>query len=85
MWVCSKEDINMAKIAKKNGPIQMPLEDKILSAIVWTMMILLSIIVMYPLIFVLSSSFSSGHAVSSGKVLLWPVEFTLRGYELTFA
>ena len=75
----------MAKFRKKNGPIQMPLEDKILSAIVWTLMILLSIIVMYPLIFILSSSFSSGHAVSSGKVLLWPVEFTLRGYELTFA
>ena len=75
----------LAKKKKKNGPIQMPLEDKILNAVVWTMMTLLSIIVLYPLIFILSSSFSSGHAVTSGKVLLWPVEFTLRGYELTLA
>lgn len=42
------------------------------------------ILVSYPLIYVLSASFSSGSAVSSGKVLLWPVEFTLEGYRAVF-
>jgi ABC-type glycerol-3-phosphate transport system permease component len=42
------------------------------------------ILVLYPLIFVLSSSFSSGDAVMYGKVTLWPVEFSLEGYQLVF-
>ena len=42
------------------------------------------LIVAYPCIYVLSSSFSSGNAVASGKVLLWPVDLSLTGYELVF-
>lgn len=42
------------------------------------------IIVAYPCIYIISSSFSSGNAVSSGRVLLWPVEFCLTGYEVVF-
>lgn len=42
------------------------------------------IIVLYPVIYIVSSSFSSGTAVSSGKVLLWPVDFSLTGYKLVF-
>lgn len=70
---------------KKKTSIQMPLEDKILNVVVWILMILLTVVVLYPLIFILSSSFSSGSAVTGGKVLLWPVEFTFQGYKLTFA
>lgn len=42
------------------------------------------IVVAYPCIYIISSSFSSGTAVSSGRVLLWPVEPSLTGYELVF-
>ena len=42
------------------------------------------LIVAYPCIYIISSSFSSGNAVSSGRVFLWPVEFGLTGYELVF-
>lgn len=42
------------------------------------------LIVAYPCIYILSSSFSSGNAVSNGRVLLWPVDFSLTGYELVF-
>ncbi len=42
------------------------------------------IIVFYPLIYILSSSFSSTSAVISGRVWLWPVEPTLRGYKAVF-
>lgn len=45
---------------------------------------LLLILILYPLIFVLSASFSSGSAVTSGRVWLWPVEPTLAGYEAIF-
>ncbi len=42
------------------------------------------IVVLYPCIFVLAASFSSGTAVQSGKVILWPVGFNLVGYDTVF-
>ena len=39
------------------------------------------VVVLYPVVFVVSSSFSSGNAVSTGKVILWPVDFSLEGYK----
>lgn len=45
---------------------------------------LLFLIVLLPLINVLASSFSSASAVNSGKVLLWPVDFSVIGYEKVF-
>lgn len=44
--------------------------------------ILLFIAEAYPLIYVLSASFSSSDAISLGKVFLWPVEFSLEGYKM---
>jgi len=40
------------------------------------------LVVLLPLLNIVASSLSSAQAVSSGKVLFWPVDFTLRGYEL---
>ncbi|MET3544720.1 multiple sugar transport system permease protein/putative aldouronate transport system permease protein [Paenibacillus favisporus] len=42
------------------------------------------IVVLYPLVFVVSASFSSSTAVLSGRVWLWPVEPTLEGYRAVF-
>lgn len=39
------------------------------------------VVILYPLIFILSSSLSSGYAVISGKVWLFPVDFTFEGYK----
>lgn len=53
----------------------------------WTVEILvalLALIVLYPLVLTLSGSFSSGKAVTTGRVFLFPVEFTLKGYEEVF-
>jgi len=43
-----------------------------------------TLVVVYPLVYILSASFSSPHAVTSGKVFLWPVEFSLEGYKALF-
>ena len=40
------------------------------------------VIELYPLVYVVSASFSSSDAISLGKVYLWPVEPTLKGYEM---
>ncbi|MGI6672025.1 MAG: carbohydrate ABC transporter permease [Christensenellales bacterium] len=39
---------------------------------------------LYPLIYVVSASFSSSDAISLGKVYLWPVEPNLKGYMMVF-
>ncbi len=65
--------------------IKLPREDKIMYTIVYIVMALFMIVVLYPLIFVLSSSFSSGAAVSAGRVVLWPVDFSTVGYQIVFA
>jgi multiple sugar transport system permease protein/putative aldouronate transport system permease protein len=44
----------------------------------------LFLITAYPMILVLSSSFSDRFAVISGKVVLWPVDFSLDGYKAVF-
>jgi putative aldouronate transport system permease protein len=49
-----------------------------------TFLILIFIAVLYPLIYVLSASFSDPIAVSSGKVVLWPVDFTVKAYQRIF-
>lgn len=70
---------------KKSNKIDLCLSDKIMNAVVYTLMFLLIVVILYPLIYVVSSSFSSGEAVSTGKVLLWPVDFSLQGYKAVFA
>ncbi len=66
-------------------------EDKVFYAFVYTYIALLLIIVLYPLIFVISSSFSEQMAVRTGKVILWPCDenghlaFSLNGYKAIFA
>ncbi len=68
----------------KKRKIQDSWEDKLLYTIVNSLLLIFMLVVVYPLIFVLSSSFSSGEAVSAGRVLLWPVDFSVRGYEAVF-
>ena len=58
------------------------LNDKIFYIIITAILTFFFIAVLYPCIFVLSASFSSGVAVQSGKVILFPVE-TLAGAALT--
>ncbi|MCL2016821.1 MAG: carbohydrate ABC transporter permease [Defluviitaleaceae bacterium] len=59
--------------------------DKIFYGITGILLCLLFVIFAYPLIYVVSASFSSGAAVSAGLVVLWPVDFSLEGYSHVFA
>ena len=58
--------------------------DRIFDVINTILLSLLALSFIYVLIFVLSASFSSPTAVYSGKVILWPVDWTLEGYERVF-
>lgn len=58
--------------------------DRLYLFFVYMFLIICLVIVAYPLIYIVSSSFSSSSAVISGKVWLLPVEPTLRGYKAVF-
>lgn len=66
-----------AKKTKRNG-------DKLFSVIVYAFLTLILAVIAFPLIYLVSASFSDPQAVIAGKVWLLPVDFTLRGYAAIF-
>ena len=69
---------------RKNTIIKDTFSDKIFLSVLYIVLTLCFAVVAYPLIYVLSASFSSPNAVITGKVLLLPVQPTLMGYEAVF-
>ena len=64
--------------------MRLSMEDRVYYILVHVFAGFLLLSVLYPIIFILSASFSSPFAVSSGQVILWPVEPGLQGYEAVF-
>ena len=58
--------------------------DKMLYIINATLISVFIVLVLYPLIYILSSSFSSPKAIASGRVIFLPVDFSLDGYRAVF-
>jgi putative aldouronate transport system permease protein len=59
-----------------------PLVDRVFMVGVYILLLTATAVIVVPLLNILASSFSSPAAVSSGRVFLLPVDFTLRGYEV---
>src|SRR5690625_4577636 len=64
--------------------IRESLGDKVFMAIIYFVLMIALLVVLLPLIYIVSASFSSPSAVTAGRVWLWPVEFSLDGYIATF-
>ena len=58
--------------------------DRMFMVCVYLLLTVFLAVVLLPLLYIVASSFSSPEAVSSGRVLFWPVEFSLRGYRAVF-
>lgn len=71
--------------SKTGGSIHIASGDRIYYLTVNALLGLMTLSVLLPLIFIVAASFSSPDAVSNGRVRLWPVDFTLKGYEAVFA
>lgn len=69
---------------KKTTHLRMSRGDRVFNTVVIILVSLLALIVLLPMLNIVACSFSSPKAVSGGKVLLWPVDFTLDNYELVF-
>ncbi|QNK57168.1 carbohydrate ABC transporter permease [Paenibacillus sp. PAMC21692] len=68
----------------KSTAIKEPSGDRLFNALINVTLFLFTLSVLYPLIFILSASISTPESVMSGKVWLWPVDFSLEGYRAVF-
>ncbi|WP_179232807.1 carbohydrate ABC transporter permease [Paenibacillus rigui] len=64
--------------------IREPFGDRMFLMLVYTALSFVLLLVLYPLIYIVSSSLSSPLAVSAGKVWLWPVDLSFKGYQAVF-
>jgi ABC-type glycerol-3-phosphate transport system permease component len=60
--------------------IREPFSDRAFLVVITAMLAVVLAVVLLPLVYIVASSFSSAGAVSSGRVLFWPVEFSVRAY-----
>ncbi|WP_434756540.1 carbohydrate ABC transporter permease [Paenibacillus amylolyticus] len=67
--------------ANRNPVIRESLGDRLFITALYIILSLVLVAVLYPLIYIVSSSLSSPSAVSSGKVWLWPVDLSFEGYK----
>lgn len=74
----------------KSNKINLSAGDKVFYMFVHLYIAVLLVVILYPLIFVVSSSFSEKSAVTAGKVVLWPCDIngkftiSLDGYKAIF-
>lgn len=59
--------------------------EKIFTIVDYLLLTFVLVVIAYPIIYIVSASFSSPEAVIAGKVVLWPVDVTLRGYKAVFS
>lgn len=71
----------MAKTKLKSTKIHDTRADHVLDIVTGAILVFLCLIVAYPLIYVISASFSSSRALEAGLVVLWPVEPCLQAYD----
>ncbi len=73
--------LGTARAAVAGRSIKDPRSDRAFHVVNYCLLIMFTLSVMYPLIYVVSSSLSSGTAISSGAVKLWPVGFNVDAYQ----
>lgn len=74
----------VTKEAQYSFGIRKPRFNTVFDSINYFLVTLVMIVVLYPLVFIISASFSDPYAVLDGRMLLWPVGFTLEGYQKIF-
>ena len=72
----------MAREKKKT--IKRSKSDVVFDGVIFVILTFILLLVAYPLYFIIISSFSSPDQVSAGKVIFYPIGFTLEGYKKVF-
>ena len=66
---------------KKKSLLRYSLGDSVFLAIVYLLLLFSFLIILYPILYVISASFSDPNAVAGGEMILWPINPSLRAYE----
>lgn len=61
--------------------IKDPRSDRVLNVVLIVLLLLFTLTIVYPFVYIISASLSSPTAVSSGEMWLWPVGFSLDAYQ----
>lgn len=72
------------KIKYKPKKIKLCASDLVLQIVTTFFLVVVLIITLYPIIYIISCSFSDYIAINAGRVILYPVNFTWSGYEYVF-
>ena len=75
----------MNKLVQRKSLEQISKADLIFDIINYSLMFLVLVIILYPLLYIVSASFSEPMRVASGEMWLFPKGFTLEGYERLFS
>ena len=70
---------------EKRRKIQLAWDDRIFYIVINVLVALITLSVIFPIAHVLAASFSSADDVLAGRVLMWPVNFSLEGYAMVFS
>lgn len=83
MTVDRVADVSRAasKLRAKKRHIRESPTDRALLVVIFLGLTFAVLIVLLPMLYILANSFSSPQAVTAGEVFLWPIDFTLKGYE----
>jgi len=74
--------VSKRKVKLKNTIIRETKFDKIYLTFVYIFLVGALLITLYPLIYIVSASFSNPQYVNSGQMWLWPMGFTTEGYSI---
>ena len=77
-------ELKQKRLQRREGHVYETREDRVFNVIVVAILAFSILIVAYPLIYVVSASFSSTEAVMAGRVWLLPVDLSLKAYETVF-
>ncbi len=70
---------------KHKNTIRLSRQDRIFETVSYTILILLSLLILYPIYFIVIASFSSPQMVNAGQVFLIPKGITWDGYQKIFS
>jgi len=84
-WSGSDEPAKIIhKSSRKKNKIRRTSKDVVFDSINYALWFLLLVAILYPLWLIIVASVSSADAILSGKVYIWPVDFSTIGYEAVF-
>ena len=76
----------MALLTKKrSNKIGQTMQDNIVDFVVVVILLIMSVVAIFPLYYTIVASLSNPALVATGKVIFWPKQFTLIGYQASFS